>query len=265
MTRALTGLRTAVAALTVVPMGRFDPDPPAAVRWYPWVGWVFAIAAVGIVSTASLVVDDPLGSLLVGTIVVAAWAGLSGLMHWDGLADTADGLLGGHTPERRLEIMADGSVGAFGSVTVTLVVLAQVVCVAVLFASRDWWAIGAAPIVGRFAATLCASVRGPARVEGLGASAASRFSAGALAFAFAAVALTLAGVVTGTPAATVLSAKHGVIVLAGVAAGAVASIGLTRPVGGYTGDILGASIVCVETALLLVAAVWHIVATGWPV
>ncbi|TLM77108.1 MAG: adenosylcobinamide-GDP ribazoletransferase, partial [Actinobacteria bacterium] len=105
MKRALTGLRTAIAALTLVPMGEFEPDAPAAVPWYPWVGMAFGVLAISVASPASLRVDGPLGSLLVGVVIVAAWAGLSGLMHWDGLADTADGLLGGSTPERRLEIM----------------------------------------------------------------------------------------------------------------------------------------------------------------
>ncbi len=65
--------------------------------------------------------------MLVGAAVIAAWALLTRFLHWDGLADTTDGLLGGSTPERRLEIMRDSRVGSFGVTAIVMVALLQVV------------------------------------------------------------------------------------------------------------------------------------------
>lgn len=187
-------------------------------------------------------------------------------MHWDGLADTADGLLGGDTPERRLEIMSDSATGAFGTVTVVLALIAQVVCVAAVYASGAWYAIGAAPVAGRLAAALCVFTRRPARDGGLGASAHARASVPAVAWALLALALTLAGgvadLVMGVAWAPSWLLAAGALALMALVVGHMASRALTKPIGGFTGDVLGAIIVYVETAVLFVAAAWA-AASGW--
>ncbi|TLM65229.1 MAG: hypothetical protein FDZ70_11265, partial [Actinobacteria bacterium] len=181
---------------------------------------------------------------------------------------TADGLLGGSTPERRLEIMSDSATGAFGVVTVGLMVVAQVVCVAIVYSSRDWWALGAAPVAGRLAASLCVFTRTPARAEGLGASAARRPTAIGVALALLALAVTLGGgafdVLIGRAGAVSWTITHAALALFALAVAHVTCRGLTRPIGGYTGDTLGATIVYVETATLFVAAAWAVAQGGWP-
>ena len=58
--------------------------------------------------------------------VVALWAALTGGLHLDGLADCGDGLLAAATPERRLEIMRDSRLGAFGGLLLALFLILKV-------------------------------------------------------------------------------------------------------------------------------------------
>jgi len=242
--RLLHDMRAAIGLLTLIPVGEHRSDArPAA--WFPWVGLIFAALAVGVASAASVVIETDLGALLVGAIIVWAWAIASRMLHWDGLADTADALWGGHTPVRRLEIMRDSHVGSFGVVTVVFVALTQVICVAAVYASRDWWALGAAPILGRFAASVGVWSVPPARTEGLGASVATRPSWSEVLFAALAVGATL---VVPCPERIALLAVGTLLAL-------LVPRFIGRRVGGMTGDVLGASVMVVETAILVVAAV----------
>lgn len=252
--RALTGLRTALGTLTVLPVGAFEPDPRASVPWFPWIGGLFGLLALGIASFAQPWVQGGLGALFVGAGIVGAWAMLSGLLHWDGLADTADGLLGGDTPEEKLRIMRDSHAGAFGAFAVAFVLVAQVVCAAVVFAGREWTVLALAPMAGRLAATFMACVFRPARAEGLGASANARPFAlvwGALPL----VAVAVFQVVLHTAGPLDRAALH-LFALVLTLGGAWA---LVRPLKGYTGDTLGASVLLVETAVLALGAVRAIV------
>ncbi len=261
MRRALTGLRTAVGTLTVLPMGVFDADPRAAVPWYPWVGFAFSGAAVGVAAAFGSSVEGPLGSLLVGTVIAVTWAILSGGMHLDALADTADAIAGGATPEERLAIMRDSSVGALGAAALVFVVLLQVICLAVVFSSRDWWALAAAPVLGRATATLGVTFVRPARGEGLGASACGGSKPLALLSATAAVCATLA---CALPRPEARDAVHAALAVLGLVLGYTTARSLAAPAGGCTGDTIGASVLYVETAVLFAAACLAVVSAGWP-
>jgi adenosylcobinamide-GDP ribazoletransferase len=115
MKRAFNEFLTALMLLTRIPVGRWCVHSreavAASVTFFPLVG-----ALVGLVTAAALA----LGSLALParfTALVCMLTGvlLTGGIHEDGLADTADGLLGGTTPARRLEIMKDSRLGSFGA------------------------------------------------------------------------------------------------------------------------------------------------------
>ena len=95
---------------------------------------------------------------------------LTGAMHDDGLADSADGLFGGWTPERRLEIMKDSRIGSYGTLALLLVTLLRWSALAVVLAQGHWGAVLAAGAISRVPmAALMASLP-PARVTGLSAA-----------------------------------------------------------------------------------------------
>jgi adenosylcobinamide-GDP ribazoletransferase len=104
----------AVQFLTRVPtpaLKTFEPDwITRAARYFPLVG-----QGVGTVCALALIAGERVWSAPVGAVLALAVGLLiTGAFHEDGLADTADGLGGGQTPERRLEIMKDSRIGTYG-------------------------------------------------------------------------------------------------------------------------------------------------------
>src|SRR5690606_36062887 len=92
-------------------------------------------------------------------------------LHWDGLADTADGLTASYDRTRSLEVMRVGNVGPAGVLAIVLVASLQAAAASALVPrEHGWLALGLLVVVSRSALTL-ACVRGvpPARPDGLGA------------------------------------------------------------------------------------------------
>ena len=180
-------------------------------------------------------------------LVLALGAMLTGGLHEDGLSDTADGLYGGWTKARRLEIMKDSRVGSYGVLALVLVTLARwSALTAVLVHDGDWgghWAaLVATGALSRAPMALVMALLPNARGEGLSHATGRPSPATAL------VALALAGAIaallTGWAAVPLAFATLGVAIL-------LAALAL-RKIGGQTGDILGASQQLAEVACLAV-------------
>lgn len=120
----------------------------ASAAHLPGVGWIVGVVAALVLWLALQgLPPGPLGALVAALLSTAATVWLTGAFHEDGLADTADGLGGGATRERALEIMKDSRIGSYGTVTLLLVLALKLGLVA-LIAQR-----GAAPAaVGLLAA-----------------------------------------------------------------------------------------------------------------
>ena len=112
------GLASAVRFLTVLPLpGRAEVSEEVRGRstaWFPLAGVLIGASLAGAGALAGLLWSQ----LTVRVLVVVGWAALTRGLHLDGLADSADGLLGGPTREKRLAIMKDSRVGTFGVVAV---------------------------------------------------------------------------------------------------------------------------------------------------
>ncbi|QXC59197.1 adenosylcobinamide-GDP ribazoletransferase [Aquihabitans sp. G128] len=231
-------MRRALAFLTVAGAGA-TPDG-RTMRWFPLAG-----ALVGLVVGGSWwLAAEAFPPLLAGAIVVAVDLAVTGLLHVDGLADSADGLLPHLPRERRLEVMADPTAGAFA--------VAAVAGVLVLRAA----ALGSRPVdVGLIVGIWCASrstmalvalTRPYARPGGL----ASSFLGDRLAPGLAA-----AGIVAGAALATATDGRAGLAAVVALLVGAALVVALAqRRLGGFTGDVLGALGVVGETLALVVAA-----------
>jgi adenosylcobinamide-GDP ribazoletransferase len=231
--------------LTVLPAPPAPATPATLARaagWFPLVGGLLGAALGGL----GLLLDYVLPPGPVAVALLAAGALLTGGLHLDGLMDTADGLGGGRTPERRLEIMRDSRVGAFGVIAGALALLGQYACLTGLIGLPRLLALAAAGALSRWAMTLALGRFPSARSGGLGASLRAQGSRAAQVVA-ALLALT----------AALLTAPLGLVGLP--LAAAVALLGgrwLTRRLGGLTGDTYGALAVVTETAILLLAAGW---------
>src|SRR5687767_7919313 len=233
--RAVESPLAAVAFLTRIPVGRLAEVDGAAVRrsapLFPLVGG--AIGALG-----GVVVDlaaGPLPPLAAAALGLGVVALVTGGLHLDALADTADGL-GGTTKERRLEIMRDHAIGSFGAVALVVVLLFQ----ASLLASESsaWSALAAAAACGRWAALPPAAFLPTARTEG---TALSNLSAASVALGLLAACVVAVG-------------ARGVDGLAAVGAAALTALVLgaffRRRLGGVTGDTLGATSELAQAAAL---------------
>lgn len=234
---------TAVRLLTVVPIGRREGEHPA--RYFPLVGWLFGALAAGIASgAAALDSADGLGALLTAAVIVTAWALLSGFMHLDGLADSADGIGVRGDAKQRLEVMRDSSIGAFGVIAVVLVLVLEVAAIAMIVESRSWWALAAAPVLGRFGAAAALVWRTPASSHGL----AARYAERPAAVAVLAMLVPVAALLVAPSPTRVL------VTLLGVGVALVVPGPSVRRLGGITGDVLGATILLTETAVLVACA-----------
>lgn len=118
------GARQALAFLT--PVGGAVTPTPAALAWFPLVGLALGSAVGGVWWGA----DQLWPPAVAAAVVVVADIGLTGMLHLDGLVDAADGLLPHLSPARRLEVMAEPTVGAYGVVAGVAVVVLRVVAAA---------------------------------------------------------------------------------------------------------------------------------------
>lgn len=238
-------MRGALAFLT--PVGGARTPDASTLLWFPPAG-----ALIGLGVGAVWVGGQHLWPVLAAAaVVLLADALLTGGLHLDGLADSSDGLLPAMPVERRFDAMSDPRVGAFGAIAVAVVVVVRLAGFASAAASAT--AIAGLWCASRSAAAVVALTVPYARAHGLASAfvPAGRDVRRAAVVAGTGLLLAVPLVLVDRPAAgiTALAVQLGVI--AGVTALAV------RRIGGYTGDVLGASIVLGETAgLLALAARW---------
>jgi len=149
----IAALRAAFMFFTRIPMTsdvQFDPAHlQRAAAWFPLVGWIVGAVAASVWWTAGLLWSPQVASGLSLAVTLL----LTGAFHEDGFADVCDGLGGGYTKERSLEIMRDSRVGAFGAIGVAVMLGLKWQAVAGLTPE-----IGAAALIAGHALSRAASV-----------------------------------------------------------------------------------------------------------
>lgn len=244
-TRPGTGLRAATGFLTVV--GGAAAPGPRALAWFGTVG-----AAVGAaVGATRWGLDGPTGPFLAAVLAVCVDLALTGMLHVDGLADSADGLLPPLPRERRLEIMRRPDVGAFGVAVVVVVLLLRSGALAdATVAPTTIAAVAAIWGASRTVMVAVLLTRPHARPDG---GLPGHFGGTRRGVTLVACAVPVLAV------AAVAGPAGAIAVAATVGAGLVVAATAERRLGGYTGDVLGALGVIGETvgliALVVVARV----------
>lgn len=245
----LRSMKVALGTLTALPVNvEWDSESGRnAVGYYPLVG--LALGAVAWLVDAGFVYvgGRRAGPLVLASLAVAVWAGCTRMLHWDGLADVADALWA-DSSEERLRIMRDSHVGAYGVVAVGIVLLLETSALSAVISRWSLAPLVFVPVFGRLAASFGGWFGRPARPDGLGASVAGSASVGSVMPGVLCVALT------GAVLAWMEPVGGSVVVIVGVVGAAVVPHVLARRFGGVTGDILGASVLIVETLTALVAA-----------
>lgn len=241
---------TAVQFLTRVPiptLQAFQPDwIRQSARYFPLVGGLVGLVSASVFIAASQVWTGVLPALL------ATGAGIlmTGAFHEDGLADTADGLGGGQTTERRLEIMKDSRLGTYGVLALGLALSLKVAAMSQIAPALIWPALLAAHAGGRSLSVLAmrllpyagdrASTKVKPVADGVGPVEVI------IAVTFAALALV--------PAALLAPVGTAVALLVGCLCGGLVALQARRLIGGWVGDTLGACEQAFEIGFLVAFA-----------
>ena len=241
-----TDVRIGLSLVTILPLG---PSTQISEGDIARAGWTFPLAGllVGLLGAAIYAIAYKLGlsSAPAALLAIAGTIIVTGALHEDGLADSADSL-GGRTRDRKLEIMRDSRIGSFG------------VCALVVSLGLRWSALAAiaaprsvlialllAHTAARAGLPLFMALVPPARTDGLSAG------AGGPAGLNTAIALGLGAVVLAAgfgPGKAIMA-----VVLLAIIGLAVAWLAI-RQIGGQTGDVLGAYEQIAEIVILLMAA-----------
>ena len=220
--------------------------PAAAVPWYPFVGALIGAFAGGVFWVAHLVFPVTLAVVLATAASLLA----TGALHEDGFADACDGLGGGATRERALEIMRDSRLGAFGAAGLGLMLAAKVLALAAAPAEAIPWLLVAAHAASRASMALALVTGRYARDAGIAAPLAGASPPrGRIAFAALVGGAASCTLLVEAPAAALLTGLGGLVL-----GHLLMRRAYERKLGGYTGDCLGGVQQASELGLYLGAA-----------
>lgn len=231
-----TELQRFLAALMFfsrIPCPAWQGSPDIALRhasrYFPLVGWLVGATSAGIIWLTLRIFPTPVAVLL----GMSAAMLLTGAMHEDAFADSCDGFGGGWTREQVLRIMQDSRIGAYGAVGLMMLLALKFAALVSLRPAQLPLALIAGHAVSRLIAISFLRTHAYARPEGTGKlhAVAQRISLADLAIAAVFGLLPLALL----PARQALPALAILIVIR-----LLAGRYLTRRLGGYTGDCLGA-------------------------
>lgn len=232
----------ALGLLTRLPLPKNTPPVTNFSRsvWaYPLVG-----AAIGALSALVWLAAQGLGLApgLSAGLALGAQVLLTGALHEDGLADFADGIGGGRDRARKLEIMRDSRIGAYGVLAILLITGLRWGGIVELAPSVTVAGLVCAATLGRLTIVGLLAFLAPARDDGLGALVANP-SHLSIAVAFVIAVLIVALFLPPVVAASGF--------LAILLAGGIVALLAKKHIAGFTGDVLGAGEQLAQTAALL--------------
>ena len=244
-TRQIAAFLLALQFLTRLPVRADDASPERIAespRWYPAAGVVIGVI-VGLVQVGAALIWPPLVAAVLST---ATGLVLTGALHEDGFADTCDGLGGGRTRERALEIMRDSRIGSYGALGLILMLGGKIAVLSALPAGAVFWVLVAGHAASRGSMLWVMQVLTYVRAEGAGKAVARLQPPDGV---------RVAGVTCGLallPLAFVLPVQAVVLGLVGLVAGHFAMRRrFEARLDGYTGDCLGAVQQASEIGFLL--------------
>ncbi|MBU0499753.1 MAG: adenosylcobinamide-GDP ribazoletransferase [Gammaproteobacteria bacterium] len=218
-----------------------EPGPGEQGRsllWYPLVGLI-----IGLLLMFIALLFRAMDHLVVSALLITVWVAITGALHLDGLADSADAWLGSHGDrERALRIMKDPACGPAGVVAISLILLTKFAAVQALLGLGELLPLILAPLLARTMLPLLFTTTDYVRQDGMAASMAAELPKQPLILVLI------------LPVIAVLTLGRGqglVALLVALAAGCWVRRLMIRHLGGTTGDTAGAMAEIIETAVLL--------------
>ena len=234
----MRGLFVALRFLTILPVGtpRDSDNMSSSLIYFPFVGLVIGLGAAVLAG----LIDGLVPTLVMASVVVIYMVVITGGLHWDGVADTCDGVFAPRTRDERLAIMKDSTVGAFGLIGVVLGLLFYFTLIAAIHPSLIVAIVLIVPVIGRWTMVLSIGLFPYARKEGIGGLFQKLPTVIILTTTFVTLALVLLA----------LSLDGLMLAVGAVAVTLLFAWWISRRLGGLTGDIYGALGVLAELVFL---------------
>ena len=226
-------------------------------KWMPLVGLLAALPGALAFALAEIWLGREIAALFAVIMLITVTGGL----HLDGIADTADGLFSYRTRERMLEIMRDSTLGANGVIALVLTILLKFTLLTQIPGQGGLLAVLATPVLGRTALTWhSTSARYAREVRGIGdyvnqTGLPQALAATAVSLGLIILLLALCGVQSSLIAAVAV-----LLVLPPIAVATLFAAYLNKRLGGITGDTIGASIEISEIiSFFVILIVWKFI------
>lgn len=240
---SIRSLRAAVSFLTVLPVANADGSPGERLgrAYFPAIG-----AVVGFVTWLVFAVMASVTSpLLAAACAVGVLSVLTGAIHLDGLADTADGMFNRGDLAKRLEVMRDPRLGSYGVTAIAVTLIVAVAAIASMSTARALAALVIAGAVSRLATLYVIAFVPYVRASGLGVAVWDANH-------------RVGDLVIGSALAAIVCLLDWRRALVAVVVAALITISLAalakRRLGGATGDICGAAAELSQLGVLIVFA-----------
>ena len=243
----LTELRLAASFLTILPLIDKRPASEEAVgasfAWFPLIGFAIGVA----LAAEDWILAHVFAQVIRSVLIVASLVIVTGAVHLDGLADTADALGAGRDRNRALDILRDSRVGTFGASAIFFDLTLKILALSMLDGHRRYAALIIAPTLARFAMLMVGLGIPYLRESGAGSTILSGQDLRwrrrvAVLFLIIACAIPF----TPVPAAAMLALSVALVIAFAM------HLFYRRWLGGVTGDLIGACGELVEIAVLLV-------------
>jgi adenosylcobinamide-GDP ribazoletransferase len=237
----MTAFLAAFSFLTIIPASRGELSQKtmsASRAFFPVVGLFLGAVLVSLDRGLGRVLPLSLTSAILVVTLVVMTRGL----HLEGFLDTCDGLLGGYTKERRLEIMRDPHVGAFAVAGGFCLILLKWTALCSLPSDERSQGLLLFPILSRWAMVLALAAFPYARAQGLGSSF-HQGSSGVVTITAAIITLSVSAIIAGVDGLILFMVATTLSWLIGK--------GISTLLGGLTGDAYGAINELTEVALLV--------------
>ena len=208
--------------------------------YYPLVGLLLGLILVA----TSYLVDNlfSFSSSIQATILLAIWVITTGALHLDGLADSADGWLGGHgDKDRTLEIMKDSATGVAGATILVLILLLKFAVLSAIIDAQNYWLLLIAPLVARSSILALILTTNYISVDGIGQTMIENMPQQKVALLL--IFLSLIPLLSGMIGLKIIAASIIVIFV-------IRHLTIDR-LSGISGDIIGATIEILEVIILL--------------
>lgn len=160
----------ALQFLTIIPLRKSikieEKDLSNSLIFFPIIGLIIGIFLILI----NYLISSFFSPLVVNTLIIIIWIGISGALHLDGFCDTIDGLYGGQTKEERLKIMKDSSIGAKGAIALICLLILKLSLLMEISPQYKYQTLLFTPMIGRWGMVMGIFLVPYAREEGMAKS-----------------------------------------------------------------------------------------------